>query len=87
MAAGLAEVIKYGLIRDVAFLEWCEANMERLMKRDPEALRYAMYQSCKNKSDVVSADERYFLVFNSFPLVHCIPPWSVGSREFVRYLI
>jgi 3-dehydroquinate synthase len=58
LAAGLAEVIKYGLIRDVAFLEWCEANMERLMKRDPEALRYAMYQSCKNKSDVVSADER-----------------------------
>ncbi|GJD09933.1 3-dehydroquinate synthase [Galdieria sulphuraria] len=58
LAAGLAEVIKYGLIRDIEFLEWCEGNMKRLMKRDPEALSYAMYRSCENKSNVVSADER-----------------------------
>eukprot|EP00871_Galdieria_phlegrea_P001271 jgi/Galph1/2144/GphlegSOOS_G778.1 len=58
LAAGLAEVIKYGLIRDVEFFEWCNNNMNRLLKREPEALRYAMYRSCENKAAVVAADER-----------------------------
>ncbi|KAK4535416.1 hypothetical protein CDCA_CDCA04G1441 [Cyanidium caldarium] len=58
LSAGIAEVIKYGLIRDATFLEWCEANVPRLMARDPAALRYAAEQSCRYKADVVAADER-----------------------------
>jgi 3-dehydroquinate synthase len=58
LAAGLAEVIKYGLIRDLPFLEWLEANMDRLVARDREALAYAIRRSCENKAEVVAADER-----------------------------
>ncbi|MBI5786262.1 MAG: 3-dehydroquinate synthase [Rhodocyclales bacterium] len=58
LSAGLAEVIKYGLIRDLAFLEWIEANVGRLMARDPEALAYAIERSCANKAEVVAGDER-----------------------------
>ena len=57
LRAGLAEVIKYGLIRDLPFLEWIEANLERLLARDPQALEYAILRSCENKSEVVVADE------------------------------
>ncbi len=56
-AAGLAEVIKYGLIRDAHFFEWLEANMARLRARDPEALTHAVARSCRVKSEVVAIDE------------------------------
>lgn len=55
--AGLAEIIKIGLIRDLSFLEWLENNLERLLAREPEALAYAICRSCKNKAEVVVADE------------------------------
>lgn len=58
LSAGLAEVIKYGLIRDPAFLDWLEANMGRLVAREPEALAYAIERSCANKAEVVAIDER-----------------------------
>ncbi len=58
LSAGLAEIIKYGLIRDLPFLEWLEANMEKLVARDTEALMVAIYRSCQNKAEVVAADER-----------------------------
>jgi len=57
LSAGLAEVIKYGLIRDLAFFEWLEANMEKLRARDPEALTHAIECSCRNKAEVVAEDE------------------------------
>jgi 3-dehydroquinate synthase len=57
LSAGLAEVIKYGLIRDLAFFEWLEGNIERLLARDPEALAFAVERSCANKAEVVAADE------------------------------
>lgn len=57
LKAGLAEVIKYGLIRDLPFLEWLEANMDALLAREPEALAYAVERSCVNKAEVVAADE------------------------------
>lgn len=56
--AGLAEVIKYGLIRDLPFFLWLEIHLERLLAREPEALKYAIYRSCSNKAEVVVADER-----------------------------
>jgi hypothetical protein len=49
LASGIAEVVKYGLIRDAPFFEWLEANMDRLMARDPEAIAYAVERSCINK--------------------------------------
>ena len=58
LRAGLAEVIKYGLIRDLPFLEWLEENLDHLLERKPEALAFAIARSCKNKAEVVSADER-----------------------------
>jgi 3-dehydroquinate synthase len=58
LSAGLAEVIKYGLIRDLPFLDWLENNIERLLGRDPEALAYAIERSCANKAEVVAGDER-----------------------------
>jgi 3-dehydroquinate synthase len=58
LAAGLAEVIKYGFIRDLEFLEWLEAHLDRLLARDSEALAYAVEQSCRNKAEVVALDER-----------------------------
>lgn len=56
--SGLAEVIKYGLIRDPAFLAWLEANADALLARDPAALAEAIIRSCRNKAEVVAADER-----------------------------
>jgi 3-dehydroquinate synthase len=58
LSAGIAEVIKYGLIRDAAFFGWLEGNMEKLLARDREALAYAVRRSCENKAEVVAADER-----------------------------
>ncbi len=57
LSAGIAEVIKYGLIRDLPFFEWLEQNMEKVLARDPAALEYAIARSCKNKAEVVAADE------------------------------
>jgi 3-dehydroquinate synthase len=58
LASGLAEVIKYGLIRDPEFFAWLEANLDKLLARDAEALAYAIHRSCHNKAEVVAADER-----------------------------
>lgn len=58
LSAGLAEVIKYGLIRDAEFFAWLEANIEALRACDPAALAYAIGTSCRNKAAVVAADER-----------------------------
>jgi 3-dehydroquinate synthase len=57
LSAGLAEVIKYGLIRDTEFFAWLEANMSALLARDPGSLAYAIKRSCEIKADVVGADE------------------------------
>jgi 3-dehydroquinate synthase len=57
-AAGMAEVIKYGLIADEDFFVWLETNVDALMARDERALQYAIATSCQTKADVVSQDER-----------------------------
>ncbi|MCA1925385.1 MAG: 3-dehydroquinate synthase [Thiobacillus sp.] len=58
LSAGLAEVIKYGLIRDADFLAWLEANMDRLRSLDALAIAHAIYRSCEIKAQVVGEDER-----------------------------
>lgn len=57
LAAGLAEVIKYGLIVDPDFFAWLEAHVEELTAQDPEALRYAISRCCTIKAEIVARDE------------------------------
>ena len=56
--AGLAEIIKYGLICDRAFFEWLEQNIEALARRDGAALARAIFRSCQIKAQIVGRDER-----------------------------
>jgi len=56
-SAGMAEVIKYGLIRDSDFFDWLEANVDALMALDEVAISEAIYRSCQNKAEVVARDE------------------------------
>ncbi|VAW63780.1 3-dehydroquinate synthase [hydrothermal vent metagenome] len=58
LSSGLAEVIKYGLIRDIAFLEWLEENIDKLLDKNPAALACAIEHSCQNKAEIVAADEK-----------------------------
>jgi 3-dehydroquinate synthase len=58
LRAGLAEVVKYGLIRDEAFFLWLEGNIRGLLAHEPAVLAYAIERSCRNKAEVVAADER-----------------------------
>lgn len=58
LRAGLAEMIKYGLIRDPAFFDWLEQNMQRLLARDPVILNEAIQRSCENKAELVATDEK-----------------------------
>jgi 3-dehydroquinate synthase len=57
LRAGLAEVIKYGLIRDAAFFDWLEVNIDRLLAGNAEALTHAIRRSCEIKADIVGRDE------------------------------
>ena len=58
VSAGIAEIIKYGYINDIEFIHWIDENMDKLLKRDPEALIYAIYRSCEHKAKIVAADEK-----------------------------
>ena len=58
LRAGLAEVIKYGLIVDQAFFDWLEGHADRLLARDPAALAHAIKRSCEIKAEIVARDER-----------------------------
>ena len=58
LSAGIAEIIKYGYINDMAFIHWLDDNMEKLLARDPETLTYAIYHSCEHKAKIVAADEK-----------------------------
>jgi 3-dehydroquinate synthase len=58
LRAGLAEVIKYGLIVDREFFDWLDVNAEKLLARDTGALTYAIRRSCEVKAEIVARDER-----------------------------
>jgi 3-dehydroquinate synthase len=58
LSAGLAEVVKYGLIDDAEFLSWLEQHAEALMQRDPATLAFAIERSCGDKARIVGQDER-----------------------------
>lgn len=56
--AGLAEVVKYGVIRDIEFFSWLEKNSSRLLEKSADALSYAIQRSCEIKADIVAQDEK-----------------------------
>ena len=58
LAAGLAEVIKYGIIVDAAFFAWLESHIDDLRRLDAAALTYAIRRSCEIKAAIVAEDER-----------------------------
>jgi len=58
LSAGLAEVVKYGLIRDQSFYRWLQEHMPRLLAREEAALAEVIERSCAIKSEVVAEDER-----------------------------
>jgi 3-dehydroquinate synthase len=58
LRAGLAEIIKYGLIHDAAFFDWLEVNIDRLLAGNPVALTHAIRRSCEVKAEIVGKDER-----------------------------
>lgn len=58
LSAGLAEIIKYGPIADLQFMDWLEKNMDLLLARDVEAMAHAVRRSCEIKAWVVAQDER-----------------------------
>lgn len=57
LRAGLAEVVKYGAIRDAAFFGWIEQHRSALLAGDPEALGEAIERSCRHKAEIVARDE------------------------------
>lgn len=57
LSAGLAEVIKYGLIRDAEFFAWLELSIDALLAKDKDALAFAIERSCRNKAEIVAEDE------------------------------
>jgi 3-dehydroquinate synthase len=58
LRAGYAEVVKYGLLGDAAFFDWCEANAARLLDGDAQARRLAIATSVRSKAEIVAEDER-----------------------------
>lgn len=58
LSAGVAEVIKYGLLCDAPFFDWLEQNIDALLARQPSALTYAIARSCQDKADIVAKDEK-----------------------------
>ena len=58
LRAGLAEVIKHGLALDAAFVDWLESNLEKILRRDRDALGRAVRRCCELKAAIVAADER-----------------------------
>lgn len=58
LSAGIAEIIKYGLLGDAEFFEWLEQNVEKILACDTEALTFAIQRSCENKAKIVALDEK-----------------------------
>ena len=57
LSAGLAEVIKYGALGDIGFLQWLETHMDALMQQDSSILAEAVYHCCQMKAEIVGQDE------------------------------
>jgi 3-dehydroquinate synthase len=58
LSAGLAEVVKYGLINDPDFFDWLDTHVQALLAKDAQALSFAITRSCQDKANIVAIDER-----------------------------
>jgi len=58
LLAGYAEVVKYGLINDREFFNWLDDNLDKILAKEPEALKHIIYKSCEAKAKIVEMDER-----------------------------
>jgi 3-dehydroquinate synthase len=85
-SAGMAEVIKYGLIADAAFFAWLEANADALMARDEQALQYAIALSCQTKANVVAQDEREGGIRAILNLGHTFGHAIETATQYTSYL-
>lgn len=85
-SAGMAEVIKYGLIADPGFLAWLEANMAALMGRNPDILIEAVARSCENKARIVGQDEREHGVRAILNLGHTFGHAIEASQGYGQWL-
>lgn len=86
LRAGLAEVIKYGVLWDETFFVWLEGNLGRLLERDPAALAEAVRRSCAIKADVVRRDEREAGVRARLNLGHTFGHAIEAGLDFGRWL-
>ena len=57
LRAGYAEIVKVGLIGDAAFFDWCDANLDAVMARQPEAISHAIAEAVRFKANIVMQDE------------------------------
>jgi 3-dehydroquinate synthase len=85
-SAGLAEVIKYGLIRDPAFFDWLERHMSALLARDKSTLNYAIERSCTIKAEIVAEDEFESGVRATLNLGHTFGHAIETGTGYARYL-
>lgn len=85
-AAGLAEVIKYGLICDRDFYHWLQHNREALIDKEPNALKLAIERSCEAKARVVAADEREAGVRAILNLGHTFAHAIESAKGYGRWL-
>ncbi len=58
LLAGYAEVVKYGLINDKEFFNWLDDNLDKVLVKDEDTLKYIIYKSCEAKAKIVAEDER-----------------------------
>jgi len=84
--SGIAEVIKYGLIRDAPFFEWLEENMENIHNRDSATLIYMLKRSCENKAEVVKEDEKEAGVRATLNLGHTFGHAIENGSGYGKYL-
>ncbi len=84
--AGLAEVVKYGLIIDPEFFDWLIAHTDALNNRDVEIVQYAIYRSCEIKAEIVAADEREGGVRALLNLGHTFAHAIETATKYTRYL-
>jgi 3-dehydroquinate synthase len=84
--AGIAEVVKYGVIGDPAFFSWLEANVEALCAREPSAMEYAICRSCQLKAAIVVEDEREIGVRAKLNFGHTFAHAIEAVTDFRSYL-
>ena len=84
--AGIAEVVKYGVIGDPAFFSWLEANVEALCAREPSAMEYAICRSCQLKAAIVVEDEREIGVRAKLNFGHTFAHAIETVTDFRSYL-